>query len=82
VAPRRPTNFLTLLSLGLATQIHGLAQRGRRANDWQSVSPIVEPYWFWMGWSRSKIRQVRKRGEYTILHSRRFCATAFNRGCA
>jgi hypothetical protein len=63
--------FLNLLSFGLATQIHGLARRGRRANDWQSSSHIVEPCLFWTAWSRSKIRLVHKRGEYTILHSRR-----------
>src|SRR6516162_2472992 len=50
VAPHPPMNFLTQLSLGLATQIHGLERRGRRANDWQSSSPIIEPCWFWMAW--------------------------------
>jgi len=68
VAPHPPTNFLTLLSLGLVTRIHGSERRGGRAKDWRSSSHIVEPYWFWMAWSRSKIRQVHKRGEYTILH--------------
>src|SRR6516164_8005672 len=37
-ALRPPMNSLMLLSLGLAIQIHGLARRGRRANDWQSSS--------------------------------------------
>src|SRR6516164_7699267 len=76
VAPHPPTNFLTLLLLGLATQIHGLERRGRRANDWQSLSPIVEPYWFWTAWSRSKTRLVHKKDDCTILHSRRFCANS------
>jgi hypothetical protein len=43
-APPQQMNFLTLLSLGLEIQIHGLEQRGRRAKDWQSSSLIVEPY--------------------------------------
>ena len=68
-------NSLMLLSLGLAIQIHGLARRGRRANDWQSSSPAVEPYWFWMAWSRPKIRPAHKKDDCTILHSRRFCAS-------
>ena len=36
-------NFLMPLSLGLAIQIHGSEQRGRRAKDWRSSSRIVEP---------------------------------------
>src|ERR1700675_1603847 len=71
---RPQTNFLTRLSLGLATQIHGSELRGRRAKDWQSSSRIVEPYWFWTAWSRSKIRLVRKKDGCVSLLSRRFCA--------
>src|SRR5208282_3054437 len=68
-------NFLTLLSLGLGTQIHGWERHGRRANDWRSSSRIVEPYWFWMAWSRSKIRPVHKRDGYASLLFRRFYAS-------
>ena len=58
---RPQMNFLTLLSLGLEIQIHGLERRGRRAKDWRSSSGIVEYYWFWTAWSRSKIRLVHKK---------------------
>src|SRR6266481_9686107 len=68
-------NFLTLLLVGLAIQIHGSEQRGKRAKDWRSSSHIVEPYWFWTVWSRSKIRLVHKKDEYVSLPSRRFCAS-------
>ena len=74
-ALRRQMNFLRLLSLGLVTQIHGSERRGRRAKDWRNSSHIVEPYWFWMAWSRSKIRLVHKKDAYAILPSRRFCAS-------
>src|SRR4029077_4072467 len=72
---RPQMNFLTRLSLGLAIQIHGSERRGRRAKDWRSSSRVVEPYWFWMAWSRSKIRLVHKKDEYVSLPSRRFCAS-------
>jgi serine/threonine protein kinase len=36
-------------------------QRGRRAKGSRSLSRIVAPYWFWMAWSRSKIRLVHKK---------------------
>src|SRR5271165_158233 len=72
---RPQMNFLTLLSTGLAIQIHGSEQRGRRAKDWRSSSRTVEPYWFWTGWSRSKIPLVRKKEECESLPSRRFCAS-------
>ena len=68
-------NFLTLLYLGLEIQIHGSERRGRKANDWRNSSHIVEPFWFWMAWSRSKIRLVRKKDGSAILSSRRFCAS-------
>src|SRR5580700_4776920 len=55
---RLQMNFLMRLSLGLEIQIHSSEQPGRRVNDWPSSSRIVEPYWFWMAWSRSKIRLV------------------------
>src|SRR3979411_2935887 len=58
---RPQMNFLTRLSLGLEIQTHGSERRGRRAKDWRSSSRIVEPYWFWMAWSRSKIRLGNKR---------------------
>jgi hypothetical protein len=72
---RPQMNFLTRLWLSLAIQIPVPERRGRRAKDWRSSSLIVEPYWFWMGWSRSKIRLVRKRAGCVSLLSRRFCAS-------
>jgi hypothetical protein len=42
----------------------------------KSSSPAVEPYWFLMAWSRSKIRPAHKKDGYTILPSRRFCANS------
>ena len=73
---RPQMNFLTRLSLGLEIQIHGSERRGRRAKDWRSSSRIVEPCWFWMAWSRSKIRLVHKKDGYVSLPSRRFCASS------
>src|SRR5215475_10835390 len=70
---RLQMNFLTLLSVGLVTRIHGSERPGRRAKDWRSSSRIAEPYWFWMVWSRFKIRQVLKKDGYASLLSRRFC---------
>jgi hypothetical protein len=40
---RPQMNFLMRLSLGLEIQIHGLVPAGRKAKDWPSSSPIVEP---------------------------------------
>src|SRR6516164_5079889 len=74
-ALRPQMNFSMPLSLGLATQIRGLDQPGRRAKDWLSSSRIVEPYLFWMALSRSKIRLVHKKDGYVSLPSRRFCAS-------
>jgi hypothetical protein len=71
-----PTNFLTLLSLGLEIQIHGSERRGRRAKDWQNSSRIVEPWLFWMAWSHSKIHLVRSKGGCVSLPSRRFCGNS------
>ena len=68
--------FYTLLSLGLEIPIQELERRVRGAKDWRTSSRIVEPYWFWTAWSRSKIRLVRKKGGYASLHSRRFCASS------
>jgi hypothetical protein len=42
----------------------------------QNLSHIVEPSWFWMDWSRSKIRLVHKKGGFAILLCRRFCANS------
>src|SRR5271166_219350 len=69
-------NFLTLLLVGLAIQIHGSERRGRRAKDWRSLSHIVEPSWFWTAWSRFKIHLVHKKDEYVSPLSRRFCASS------
>src|SRR6202790_562775 len=71
---RPQMNFLTRLSTGLEIQIHGSERRGRKAKDWGSSSRIVEPYWFWMAWSRSKTRLVHKKDAYVSLLSRHFCA--------
>jgi serine/threonine protein kinase len=73
---RPQMNFLMRLSLGLEIQIHGSERHGRRARNWRSLSRIVEPYWFWMAWSRSKIRLAHKKGAYVSLPSRRFCANS------
>ena len=67
---RPQMNFLMRLSLGLEIQIHGSERRGRRAKDWRSSSRIVEAYWFWTDWSRSKIRLVHKKDGYVSLPSR------------
>src|SRR5271169_4688997 len=73
---RPQMNFLTLLSLGLEIPIPASERRGRRAKDWRSSSRIVEPYWFWMAWSRSKIRLVHKKDGYGSLPSKRYCANS------
>src|ERR1700736_4929955 len=69
-------NSLTRFSLGLGIQIHESERRGRRAKGWPSSSRIVEPYWFWTAWSRSKIRLVHKKDAYVSLLSRRSCANS------
>src|ERR1700722_3201237 len=74
-ALRQRMNFLMRLSTGLETQIHGSERRGRKAKDWRSSSRIGEPYWFWMAWSRSKIRLVHKKDGYVSLRYRRSCAS-------
>ena len=77
-------NSSTPLSLGSAIQIHGSEQHGRRARDSPSSSYIVEPYWFWTVWSRSKIRLVETKfrsnisrfisAAVAVIQSRRFPA--------
>src|SRR5258707_12372427 len=42
-ALRPQINSSTQPLLGLAMQIHGSERRGRRANDWRSLSRIAEP---------------------------------------
>jgi hypothetical protein len=59
----------------LEIQINVPEPLGRRAKDWRSSSRVAEPCLFWMAWSRSKMRLVRKKGGYVILPSRRFCAS-------
>src|ERR1700730_4909844 len=73
---RPQMNLLTLLSPGLAIPIHGSERRGKKAKDLRSSCPVAEPYWFWMAWSRSRIRLVHKKDGYVSLLSRRFCATS------
>src|SRR6516165_9143014 len=73
---RPQMNSWMLRSLGSEIQIHGSERLGRRAKDWPSSLHIVAPYWFWMAWSRSKIRLVHKKGGYVSLLSRRFCANS------
>src|SRR5271166_5190916 len=75
-ALRLPMNFLMPLFTGLAIQTHAREQPGRRAKDWRSSLGIGEPCLFWMGWSRSKIHLVHKKGGYASLPSRRFCANS------
>jgi hypothetical protein len=69
-------SFLTLLSLGLAIQIHESERRGKRAKDWRNSPHIVEHYWFWTAWSRSKTRLVHKKDGCVSLPSRRFYASS------
>ena len=66
-------NFLMPLFTGLAIQIHGSEQHGRRAKDWRSSLGIGEPCLFWMGWSRSKIHLVQKKGGYGTRPFRHYC---------
>src|SRR5208282_5407170 len=73
---RQQMNFLMRLSLGLEIQIHGSERRGRRARDSRNSSRIVEPYWFWMVWSRSKMRLVHKKDACVSLLSRRYCVNS------
>src|ERR1700674_3978729 len=73
---RPQMNFLTRLSLGLEIQIRDSERPGRRAKDWRSSSRIVEPYWFWMAWSRSKILLGSEKDACVSLPSRRFCANS------
>src|SRR6516225_6966965 len=72
-ALRLPMNFLLPLSTGLAIQIHGSEQPGRRARDSRSSSGIGEPCLFWMGWSRFKIHLVHKKGGYGTRPFRHYC---------
>src|SRR5580692_7312698 len=67
-------NLFTRLSLGLVIQIQGWEGHGRKARDSRSSSRIVEPYWFWMALSRSKIRLDHKKDAYVSLPSGRSCA--------
>src|ERR1700746_2209514 len=70
---RLQMNFLMPLFTGLAIQIHGSEQHGRRAKDWPSSLGIGEPCLFWMGWSRSKIHLVHKKGGYGTRPCRHYC---------
>src|SRR5271157_4919414 len=63
-ALRPQMNLSPRHSLGLEIQIHGSEPPGRRAKDWRSSWRIVEPYWFLMAWSHSKIRLVNKKDAY------------------
>src|SRR5215471_17313244 len=83
-AHRLPMNFLMPLFTGLATQTRGSEQHGRRARDSQSSLGIGEPCLFWMGWSRSKIHPVHKKGGYGTRPFRHYCESLLLsiRGCA
>src|SRR6516164_4182930 len=74
-APRPPMNSSMLLFVGLVIQIQESELRGRRAKDWPSSSLLVEPCWFWMAWSRSKIPLAHKKDDYVSLPSRPFCVS-------
>src|SRR5271167_4944364 len=75
-ALRLPMNFLMPLLPGLAIQIHGSEQHGRRAKDWRSSLGVGEPCLSWTGWSRSKIHLVHKKDGCVNLRSRRFCGSS------
>ena len=64
---------LSLVWRSRSTNRNGMGE-GRKIGE--ARSRIVEPYWFWMAWSRSKIRLVHKKGAYVSLPSRRFCASS------
>jgi hypothetical protein len=66
-------NFLMPLFTGLAIQTHGSEQDGRKGKDWRSLLGIGEPCLFWMGWSRSKIPLVHKKGDYGTRPFRHYC---------
>jgi hypothetical protein len=66
-------NFLMLLLVGLVIQIQESELLGRKAKDWPSSSRIAEPYWFWMVWSRSKIRLVHKKDGCGTRPFRHYC---------
>jgi serine/threonine protein kinase len=70
--PRPPMNLWTRRSTGLEIQILGLERHGRRVKDWPNWSHIVGRYWFWMAWSRCKIRLAHRKGGSVNLPSRRF----------
>src|SRR5580704_13157342 len=70
---RLPMNFLMPHFTGLAIQIHGSEQHGRRAKDWRSLLGIGEPCLSWMGWSRSKIPLAHKKGGYGNRPFRHYC---------
>ena len=72
-ALRLRMNFLMPLFTGLAIQIHGSEQHGRRAKDSRSSLGIGEPCLSWMGWSRSKIHLVHKKGGYGTRPFRHYC---------
>src|ERR1700738_4005203 len=49
---RPQMNFLTRLSLGLATQTHGSERRGGRGEDWRGSSTLGRTLWVWVAWLR------------------------------
>ena len=63
---------LSLVWRSRSTDRNGVGE-GRKIGE--ARSHIVEPYWFWMAWSRSKIRLVHKKDACVSLLSRRFCAS-------
>ena len=63
---------LTLVWRSRSTDRNGVGE-GRKIGETHRTSS--NPYWFWMAWSRSKIRLVRKKDGSAILPSRRFCAS-------
>src|SRR6516164_7207697 len=69
-------NFLMPLFTGLAIQTHGREQHGRGAKDWRSSLGIGEPCLSWMGWSRSKIHPVHKKGGYGSPPFRLYCESS------
>src|ERR1700693_153200 len=71
----RPMNFWTRPWYGLAMLTRDWVRHGKRAREWRSSFRIVELYWSWTAWNRSKTLQVHKKDEYASLLFRRFCAS-------
>ena len=63
---------LDLVWRSRSTARNGVGE-GRKIGEARRASSNLA--WFWMAWSRSKIRLVHKKDGYASLPSRRFCAS-------